>query len=544
MVAIYCRVSTDKQEKDGYSLMEQRQRGIQFASSLGEEHEIYSESVSGMKRFLQRAQGKRLLGDIKDGTVNKVWVVNIDRLARKTTVGLEILEFFEEHSVAFYEDGTLVDFQDAENMLFREIRQSIAAYERKRILNRMHSARDRSRNEGNHAYVRMFGYRMEHDPTKRQKVRWMIDKEQAEVVRLIYKSFVADGMSLNAICGRLNDEGYKTWAGTRFVNTHMRRAIQRPEYSGRTRDSKGNLIKSNVYERIVDDATWNAAQKLLGTAIDRSYKKHVNHPCSGLVRCSSCGEYYYFHSNQSGGKMLPYYTHHSSGLSMKTCKQLPKCLHYDVVNGIFKYLYLRSMFDRSTVEALYEEERRQYQQQEDRVSKSVQRLRDNIEEENGKKRRLLDLVEGGSIDQSEVSDRLKRIAETIERYKRSIEKLSKQTVQSKKRYETILAEFTLENAFQFLTYEKEDRANNQRNMIKRILKEASIDGTTIHIELISGEKYEIDYEERRIASNVAKNIKNISIGYIKEIRDAEMFLDIVLGNDVEAVTRWMKKPPE
>ena len=104
MVGIYCRVSTKGQEKDGYSLDTQEEKGRDFASSLGEDCEVYREALSG-KRLENREVWWHLSDDIKAGIIDKVWIIDGDRLARKQLDSLIMIKFLDEQGTEFYVDG-------------------------------------------------------------------------------------------------------------------------------------------------------------------------------------------------------------------------------------------------------------------------------------------------------------------------------------------------------------------------------------------------------------------------------------------------------
>ena len=178
-----------------------------------------------------------------------------------------------------------------------------------------------------------YGYRAEFaDPSHTQwtgrgpkpKRIVVIYEPEAQVVRMIFAWFVG-GMSISAIARRLNDlgvdKGHRSWkAGWR--HQIVRRILGNAKYIGQwtwgrtttRRNSRGKrkqvLVEDSLVThkdrpelRIVDDATWQEAQKLLAK-LQKTYGKKPGRPSrkarvhytelypssllSGLVFCGAC----------------------------------------------------------------------------------------------------------------------------------------------------------------------------------------------------------------------------------------------------------------
>ena len=107
MVGIYARVSTVKQ-KDNYSLGVQKRQGIEFANSLNEEYIIYEEAESGSS-MIARQELERMLTDIKNGIVTKVWAIEFTRISRSVEDLQVIKRIFNENNTELYINGIQSD---------------------------------------------------------------------------------------------------------------------------------------------------------------------------------------------------------------------------------------------------------------------------------------------------------------------------------------------------------------------------------------------------------------------------------------------------
>ncbi|MFX0561118.1 recombinase family protein [Tepidibacillus infernus] len=98
--ALYARVSTEEQAKEGYSIAAQIAEIRRYADQNGFEivDEYVDEGASG-KSIAGRPQMKRLLRDANQQKFGVVIIYKIDRLARKLKDALEISETLERNNV-------------------------------------------------------------------------------------------------------------------------------------------------------------------------------------------------------------------------------------------------------------------------------------------------------------------------------------------------------------------------------------------------------------------------------------------------------------
>ena len=220
---IYARVSTDEQAK-GYSLHTQ----IEACKSYALEREyivlnIFTEDYSGA------SIDRPILNQVRDflatEEVDVVIVYDVDRLARKSVYQALIEEeFLREGAVIEYVIGQYDDSD--EGRLQKQIRASIAEYEKAKILERSKRGK---RGKAMSGYVVVgsrppYGYQVVSEPHK----SWLeIDEDEAEIVRLVFDWYLhGDGggkpLSMNAIAKKLTDLGILT-RGDKLGHFHKKR---------------------------------------------------------------------------------------------------------------------------------------------------------------------------------------------------------------------------------------------------------------------------------------------------------------------------------
>jgi DNA invertase Pin-like site-specific DNA recombinase len=136
------------------------------------------------------------------------------------------------------------------------------------------------RDSGKWRTCRFFGYRNVGKNVE-------IIREQADVVIQIFQ-WILGGVNLAQIVRRLETAAPdRSW--TRNVLAIL---VDKPEYAGKCRDSRGRMIDSKAYPALVSFRDWQAVQKWRSknkARVGRPTKVIGGHPLSGLVLCGYCG---------------------------------------------------------------------------------------------------------------------------------------------------------------------------------------------------------------------------------------------------------------
>ena len=94
---IYIRVSTLDQAREGFSLPEQKEKLIEFCKSKGYEiHAIYADEGISAKDD-KRPAYQQMINDIKNGTVNVIVALKLDRLTRSVYDVEKLMKLLEKY---------------------------------------------------------------------------------------------------------------------------------------------------------------------------------------------------------------------------------------------------------------------------------------------------------------------------------------------------------------------------------------------------------------------------------------------------------------
>jgi len=232
-IALYARVSTERQERQG-TIGSQLDALRRFAREQG--HEIVEAYVcvddgySGTR--LDRPGLDRLRDGAEAGAFEAVLILCPDRLARKYAYQMLILEEFERFAVRalFLEQPPS---EDPHARLLVQIQGAIAEYERMKITERYRRGKLFRARQGEIIFWKVpYGYRR---VPRRDGVpaHLEIAEPEAQVVRQIFAWHVDDGLSVRQIALRLTESAHPTATGrTRWGPSTVGRLLRNEAYIG------------------------------------------------------------------------------------------------------------------------------------------------------------------------------------------------------------------------------------------------------------------------------------------------------------------------
>lgn len=256
---VYCRVSTDAQERDGTSLETQERACIEYCKTLGwSVARRIHDAASGYS--LERPGIEEVRRLLRLGEVDVVVAYAVDRLSRNQN-HIGVL-FDEAQNANVRLDFVTEKFEDtAIGRFILAARAFIAEVEREKISERtMRGKAERARSgripqgTGKGCY----GYRYD-VPTGRRD----IDPVQGPTVQRIFREFCANA-SCHGIARDLTREGIPAMGGGNWHPLTVRRILENETYTGRTlyrrlqvttiRDSRTGKKRRRVVER--DPSEW------------------------------------------------------------------------------------------------------------------------------------------------------------------------------------------------------------------------------------------------------------------------------------------------
>ncbi|MCX5784124.1 MAG: recombinase family protein, partial [Elusimicrobia bacterium] len=310
-IALYLRVSTEDQAKEGYSLEVQRETLEAFAKREGLEiYKIYSDDgISGYTSDRRPALAA-LLADAKSGKFDLVLVSKLDRFSRNLRDLLNLVEELCSYGVGFKSAGEPFDTTTSAGKLMFQQLGSFAEFERNRIAERVFPGMVKGVQQGNWQGSRYTPYGYKYN--KAAKLLEVVESE-AEVVRRIYALYL-EGKSTLAIGTILTKQGVRNRKGNYFGTKVIGDILKNPIYTGKIvwnahhydktkKTAKGYKYVKNSPDKIItaqgkhtaliSDEVFAQAQKLRAEKrIALRKAKPGDYLLSGLMFCGKCNHKY------------------------------------------------------------------------------------------------------------------------------------------------------------------------------------------------------------------------------------------------------------
>ncbi len=225
-VAVYTRVSTEDQAREGYSLAAQLKRLRSYADAQGwvVAGEYVDDGYSG--RDVKRPAYQRMMAE-RDRW-DAILVLKMDRIHRNSRNFMAMMDDLRRWEKDFVSATESLDTATATGRFVADMLQRIAQLESEQTGERVHMGMLEAAQEGR--FLGMsdpFGYRF--DPKTGNLV---IVPAEAEIVREIYRRYFEERWSMRAIAEDLNARAVPTKRGGRWSKRQVFRIIHNPTYEG------------------------------------------------------------------------------------------------------------------------------------------------------------------------------------------------------------------------------------------------------------------------------------------------------------------------
>ena len=305
-VVSYSRVSTEEQAELGFSIEAQLE---EIRNRCKAEHKVvfkeYVDAGISGKSIEKRPALMQLLQDIESGKVSELWLWKTDRLSRKLSDLLLIMELLKRHNVTLRCVGDAeFDQTTSSGKAMMQMMGVMAEYQRNIIVENVKMGMKQRARNGKWNGGQVLGYDVVEVPAGSSKESLLrINPIEAELVRKIFRMY-ASGKGLRSIANTLNQEGHKTKPGNAFSSVAVKTIINNPVYIGKIRYNvrenwaekrrKGvnpnPIIVDGEHDPIISEDLWQAVQALFSKkSFSPTRVFEGTYPLTGLMRCPQCG---------------------------------------------------------------------------------------------------------------------------------------------------------------------------------------------------------------------------------------------------------------
>ena len=308
LIAIYCRVSTEEQSENGYSIDEQERLLEEWCKKMGYViYKCYSDRGISGKNIKDRPALKELLSDAKEGKFDMVISWKINRVSRKLEDVLKIVNILEKNNITFKSYSEPFETDTPAGRMQFQMMALIGEFERGTIAQNVKMGMIAKAKSGNWCGGRVLGYDLvpnnSPEEEKKGKNKLEINEKEAEIVRFIFNEY-SKGKGYKAITNKMNKLGYKTKKGNNFSVGSIRDILTNPVYIGeirynvrqnwsekRRRNINPNPIRvKGKHEAIIDRELWDKVQLILESKKGKPSRIYDGeYPLTGILRCPKCG---------------------------------------------------------------------------------------------------------------------------------------------------------------------------------------------------------------------------------------------------------------
>lgn len=326
-VAAYCRVSTDSDEQatsyeaqvEHYTEYIQKKPEWEFAG-------IYADDGISGTNTKKREEFNRMIEDCEAGNIDMIITKSISRFARNTLDCLKYIRQLKDKNIPVFFEKEAINTMDAKGEVLLTIMASLAQQESQSLSQNVKLGLQFRYQNGqvqvNHNHF--LGY------TKDEEGNLIIDPEQAEVVKRIYREYL-EGYSMDKIAKGLEADGILTGAGkTKWWTSTINKILRNEKYIGdallqktyttdflnktRVKNNgivpqyyvEGNheaIIPKDIFLRVQEELVRRRVVKTSANGKKRSYS--CNHCFAQIVICGECGEMFRrIHWNNRGCKSI------------------------------------------------------------------------------------------------------------------------------------------------------------------------------------------------------------------------------------------------
>lgn len=312
-VAIYIRVSTARQDQEGYSIPLQKERLIAYCKAKGWVVAGVFIDPGHSGSSLDRPGISELMAGVEAGRFDVVLVYKLDRLSRSQKDTLYLIEdVFMASGVDFVSMQESFDTSTIYGRAMVGILSVFAQMERETITERTLMGRAGRAEEG-------LWHGGGTDPIGYSYIegKLVVDPEEAHQVREVYNLY-ASGYSVSEISRRM--DGCKTKHGNWSHTSTVGNVLDNPLYAGtvhfdgvRKKGKHTAIVSADIDRRV------KARRARLRRAEASGESSHL---LTGMIFCACCGARYFPHKRPNGSVV---YSCHSRAKKNKKMIKDPNC---------------------------------------------------------------------------------------------------------------------------------------------------------------------------------------------------------------------------
>ena len=282
LCGIYMRVSTEDQVREGFSLPEQKERLEAYCKFNGYKIvEYYTDAGISAKTGNHRPEYDRMLEDGKQGKLNMIIALKLDRITRSTRDWETLMDYLEKYNIniAFVNDD--INTTTANGKMVSRIMMSVSQNEIERTSERTIIGLEGAIKQGHIPARAPLGY-------KHIDKKLVPDPLTKDIVIRIYNLYF-EGLTYNTIAKLFNKE--KVCGKTNWKDASILKIITNVIYKGdyiQGKTTRNPRYFEDVVEPIVSKELWDSCQ-VQKKKNQRNYMRSQTYIFLQKLKCPKCG---------------------------------------------------------------------------------------------------------------------------------------------------------------------------------------------------------------------------------------------------------------
>ena len=278
--AIYCRVSTEDQAREGYSLPEQQEK-LKYLCKYREYniYEVYEDAGISAKDMEHRPQFQKMLESVRDRKVDVIVAYKLDRLTRSVR-DLEILiSELEKYNCSLECAMDDINTSTANGRFFVRMLTVLSQLEIERVSERTKFGMVGAIKDGHIPVRKILGF-------MRKDKKLIINPAESNIVERIFDLYYK-GKSYQQIANIFNDEKV---LNKKWYDTTILKILSNPLYKGDfiSGTRTGNpVLYENVVEPIISKKLWEECQEQTRKNT-RNYTRRNDYIFFQKIICPNC----------------------------------------------------------------------------------------------------------------------------------------------------------------------------------------------------------------------------------------------------------------
>jgi len=308
VVAIYTRVSTLDQAREGHSLEEQERRLRALCETYDYKiYKVYTDAGISGKSAENRPQYQQMLKDMRKRKFNVIMAFKLDRISRSIVDFEELFMELKKYNCGIELLHEKIDTNLATGMMFARILGAFAQFEREIIQERTLIGVESAVDKGHFGGRAPLGYKHKLDANGKEKLKeWEINEEEAKIVKEIYdlcsngKTYLQISKILKKkypkVISRyiLNKETnekepiYRTWSDgsiSTILNNKCYIGIYEHRKTIVNKDTR--IVEDKVPPIISEDLFYDCQDMIIKNG--RNYYRSKNYLFMQKIKCPKCG---------------------------------------------------------------------------------------------------------------------------------------------------------------------------------------------------------------------------------------------------------------